>query len=126
MSLDDITSITDITAVIKALREKASALESDLSACRSEVSRLNRANTRLATENAKLEKQVRQLEAEIEKLGGRQVEKDSTNSSVPPTQQSISAQTALRTRSLRASTGTAMLITSWRVPCQRGCHQDTE
>ena len=101
MSLDKITSITDIADAIKALSEKTSALESELSACKSEVSRLNRVNSRLLSENTKLEKQVKQLEAEIEKLGGRRVEKDSTNSSVPPTQQSIPSQIALRTRSLR-------------------------
>lgn len=105
MSLDNITSITDITAAIKALGEKTSALESELFACKSEVSRLNRVNSRLVSDNTKLEKQIKQLEAEIERLGGRQVEKDSTNSSVPPTQQSISAQITLRTKSLRESTG---------------------
>lgn len=41
----------------------------------------------------------------MEKLGGKQVEKDSTNSSVPPTQQSIAKQAALRTRSLRKPSG---------------------
>ena len=105
MSLDYITSITDIADVIKALGEKTSALESELSACRSEVSRLNRLNSRLLSDNTKLEKLVKQLEAEIEKLGGKRVEKDSTNSSVPPAQQSIAAQAALRTRSLREPSG---------------------
>ena len=105
MSLDNITSITDITDAIKALSEKTSALESELSACQSEVSRLNRVNSRLLADNTKLEKLVRQLESEIEKLGGKQVEKDSTNSSIPPSQQSIAAQAALRTRSLREPSG---------------------
>ena len=101
MCLDNITSITDATDAIKALRAETARLKSELSECRSEVSRLNRINTRLVTENSQLKKANRILEAEIEKLGGRQVEKDSTNSSVPPTQQSIAAQVALRTRSLR-------------------------
>ena len=105
MSLDNITSITDITDAIKALSEKTSALESELSACQSEVSRLNRVNSRLLADNTKLEKLVRQLESEIEKLGGKRVEKDSTNSSIPPSQQSIAAQAALRTRSLREPSG---------------------
>ncbi len=105
MSLDTITSITDITDAIKALSEKTSALESELSACKSEVSRLNRVNSRLTADNTKLEKLVKQLEAEIEKLGGKRVEKDSTNSSIPPAQQSIAAQAALRTRSLREPSG---------------------
>lgn len=84
MSLDNITSITDITDAIKALSEKTSALESELSVCQSEVSRLNRVNSRLLADNTKLEKLVRQLESEIEKLGGKRVEKDSTNSSIRP------------------------------------------
>ena len=46
-----------------------------------------------------------QERTELEKLGGKQVEKDSTNSSVPPTQQSIAKQAALRTRSLRKPSG---------------------
>ncbi len=105
MSLDNVASITDIVDAVKALNEKTSALESELSACKSEVSRLNRVNSRLVSDNTKLEKLVKQLEAEIEKLGGRRVEKDSTNSSIPPSQQSIAAQTALRTQSLREPTG---------------------
>ena len=43
--------------------------------------------------------------AEVEKLGGSKVEMDSTNSSVPPTQQSIAGQAVLRTRSLRKPSG---------------------
>jgi hypothetical protein len=105
MSLDNITSITDIADAIRALNDKTSALESELSACKSEVSRLNRVNSRLAADNTKLESLVKQLEAEIEKLGGKRVEKDSTNSSIPPSQQSIAAQAALRTQSLREPTG---------------------
>ena len=105
MSLDNIASITDIADAIKALSEKTSAWESELSACQSEVSRLNRVNSRLLSDNTKLAKLVKQLEAEIEKLGGKRVEKDSTNSSIPPSQQSIAAQAALRTRSLREPSG---------------------
>ena len=67
--------------------------------------KLNRVNSRLLADNTKLEKLVRQLESEIEKLGGKRVEKDSTNSSIPPSQQSIAAQAALRTRSLREPSG---------------------
>jgi hypothetical protein len=52
-------------------------------------------------ENKSLKAEVARLMAEIEKFGGSKVEKDSTNSSVPPTQQSIASQAALRTRSLR-------------------------
>ena len=115
MSLEKTASITDIVDAFKALNDRASALESELSACKSEVARLNRVNSRLASENMKFEKLVKRLEAEIEKLGGRHVEKDSTNSSIPPSQQSIAAQAALRTQSLREPTGRkAMRGTSWQ------------
>ena len=105
MSLDNITSVTDIADAIRALSEKTSALESELSACKGVISRLNRNNTHLVVENKSLKAEVTRLKAEIEKLGGSKVEKDSTNSSVPPTQQSIAGQAALRTRSLREPSG---------------------
>ena len=90
---------------MKALNAKTAELQSELTECKGEVSRLNRTNTRLVCENTQLKKKVEKLEAELEKLGGKQVEKDSTNSSVPPTQQSIAKQDALRTRSLRKPSG---------------------
>ena len=105
MSLDNITSITDIADAIKALSEKASALESGLSACQGEESGLNRVKSRLLADNTKFEQQVRQLESGTEKLGGRRVEKDGTDAGMPPSRQSIAAQAALRTRSLREPSG---------------------
>ena len=112
MSLDNFTSITDVAEAIKALHERTAGLESELQSCKCDVSRLNRNNTRLLVqnqnfrkENKKLKKEIRQLQAQVAKLGGKQVEKDSTNSSIPPTQQSIARQTALRTQSLRHPTG---------------------
>ena len=83
MSIDNNTSITDLADAIKALSEKISALEYVLSAYKSEISRLNRANNRLVSDNTKLAKLAKQLEAEIEKLGGKRMEKDSTNSNNP-------------------------------------------
>lgn len=105
MGLDNITTITDVMDALKALNDKTAELQSELTECKGEVSRLNRTNTRLVCENTQLKKKVEKLEAELEKLGGKQVEKDSTNSSVPPTQQSIAKQAALRTRSLRKPSG---------------------
>ena len=55
MGLDNITSITDIADAIKALSEKASALESGLSACQGEESGLNRVKSRLLADNTKFE-----------------------------------------------------------------------
>ena len=69
--------------------------------CKSDVSRLNRNNAHLIVENKNLKAEVTRLKAEVEKLGGSKVEKDSTNSCVPPTQQSIAGQAVLLTHSLR-------------------------
>ena len=105
MSLDRNPTVTDAIEAIKALREELDNVKDELSSCKSEVSRLNRNNTHLVVENKSLKAEVTRLMAEIEKLGGSKVEKDSTNSSVPPTQQSIAGQAALRTRSLREPSG---------------------
>ena len=105
MSLDKYPSVTDAFEAIRALRKELASVKDELSSCKSDVSRLNRNNTHLVVENKSLKAEVARLKAEIEKLGGSKVEKDSTNSSVPPTQQSIAGQAALRTRSLRASSG---------------------
>ena len=105
MSLDKEPTVTDTLEAIKALREELVSVKDELSSCKGEVSRLNRNNTHLVVENKSLKAEVTRLKAEIEKLGGSKVEKDSTNSSVPPTQQSIAGQAALRTRSLREPSG---------------------
>ena len=105
MSLDKGPIVTDALEAIRALREELASVKDELSGCKSEVSRLNRNNTHLVVENKSLKAEVTRLKAEIEKLGGSKVEKDSTNSSVPPTQQSIAGQAALRTRSLREPSG---------------------
>ena len=97
--------ITDVIEAMRSMREELASVKGELSSCRSEVSRLNRNNTHLVVENKSLKAEVAKLKAEIDRLGGRGVEKDSTNSSVPPTRQSIAAQAALRTRSLREPTG---------------------
>ena len=105
MSFDKPPTVTDALEAIKALREELDCVKAELSSCRSEVSRLNRNNTHLVVENKSLKSEVKRLLAEVERLGGSKVEKDSTNSSVPPTQQSIAGQSALRTRSLRVPSG---------------------
>ena len=105
MSLDKQPTVTDALDAIKALRKEPYGVKDELSSCKSEVSRLNRNNTHLVVENKSLKAEVTRLLAETDRLGGRKVEKDSTNSSVPPTQQSIAGQAALRTRSLREPSG---------------------
>lgn len=111
MSYKDISEITDPLEAIKSLFEEMTSVKSELSSCKSDVARLNRNNTKLnltnrkvTQENKVLKKQVASLEEELAKLGGKHVEKDSTNSGTPPTQQSIKKQIILRTQSLRKPT----------------------
>jgi transposase len=112
MTYEDLSAVTDPMEAIKSLFAEMSSVKEDLSATRSEVARLNRVNSRLAVENGRLrnkvsllEKENGQLRAEIGRPGGRKVEKDSTNSGIPPTKQPIGKQTAQHTRSLREPSG---------------------
>ena len=114
MTWKDISSITDPMEAIKALYGEMRSVKSELSSCKSKVARLSRNNTKLnlsnrnvRKENKALKMENEKLKVEIAKLGGEPVVKDSTNSSVPPTQQSIKSQALLRTRSLRKSSGKA-------------------
>lgn len=114
MSLEDVNSITDPLEAIRALYGEMTSVKAELSSCKSEVSKLNRNNTRLnlsyknaKKENKALKKEVERLKAENAKLGGQPVEKDSSNSSVPPSKQSIKSQVILRTKSLRKPSGKA-------------------
>lgn len=112
MSWEDISSITDPMEAIKALYGEMCSVKSELLSCKGDVARLNRNNTRLnlsnrnvRKENTALKKENEKLKAEIAKLGREPVIKDSTNSSIPPTKQSIKSQTLLRTKSLRQPSG---------------------
>lgn len=112
MRYEDLVAISDPLEAMKAMLKEMTDLRDEISSCKSDIARLNRNNTKLNVENSKLrqqsmakDKRISDLLRQIEKLGGKVVEKDSTNSSIPPTQQSISKQTAMRTRSLRTSSG---------------------
>ena len=112
MTYKDLSSLTDPLEAIRSLFAEMTSVKEALSAARSEVSNLNRNNTRqlveikgLRTELESVKKENEQLKSEIERLGGTKVEKDSTNSSVPPTKQPFSKQIAQHMRSLRKSSG---------------------
>ena len=112
MSYEDISAITDPLEAIRALFGEMTSLKSDLSSCKSDVARMNRNNTKLTVENRKLlseqealKKENADLKQQIEKLGGKYVEKNSTNSSIPPTQQTFEQQVIQRTKSLREPSG---------------------
>ncbi len=112
MTYKDLDSITDPLEAIRSLFAEMSSVKEDLSATKSKVSNLNRNNSKLLVENKKLLAKVNsltteneKLKAEIEELGGPKVEKNSSNSSIPPTKQSIKQQILQHTTSLRKPSG---------------------
>lgn len=108
MKTQEVAMVSDAFEAIKGLREERDRLEARLSSCQSELSAEKRKNAHNQVEINKLKARVKSLEATVKELGGNpaeKVEKDSTNSSVPPTQQSIAAKAAQRTRSLRVPSG---------------------
>lgn len=112
MSYNDITSITDPLEAIKALLAELATVKEELSASRSDVASLKRNSTRqnvtikrITQERDQFKKEVESLRSELEKLGGKHVEKDSSNSSIPPTKQPIGKQVVQRPKSLRQPTG---------------------
>ncbi len=112
MSYNDITSITDPLEAIKALFAELTTVKEELSASRSDVASLKRNSTRqnvtikrITQERDQFKKEVESLRSELEKFGGKHVEKDSSNSSIPPTKQPIEKQVVQRTKSLRQPSG---------------------
>jgi len=105
MSYEDVSAINDPLEAIRALFNEMKDVKSELSSTKSEVSRINRNNTKLVVENKKLKIENEQLKQQIEKLGGAYVEKNSTNSSIPPTKQRIKDEITQRTQSLRTPSG---------------------
>ena len=112
MSYNDISAMTDPVEAIKALFDELTAVKGELSSGKSEIARLNRNTThlnvtvkRVTQERDAFKKKVETLEAELQKLGGKNVENDSSNSDTPPTKQSIKKQIIQRTKSLRQPSG---------------------
>ena len=112
MSYEDISAISDPLEAMRALLKEMNDVKSDLSETKSTVARLNRNNTRLLADNKKLsaenealKKENSELKTQIEKLGGNYVEKNSRNSSIPTTKQSIKDAIVQRTKSLREPSG---------------------
>lgn len=112
MSYNDISAITDPLEAIKALFAELTTVKEELSASKSDVASLKRNSTRqnvtikrITQERDQFKKEAEALRSELEKLGGKYVEKDSSNSDTPPTKQSIKKQIVQRTRSLRQPSG---------------------
>lgn len=91
--------VTDIFEALAAINSKVSSLEKTVSEQNVEISRLNRIMNRK-------DKRIHALEKENKKLrerfsGYEKPDKDSRNSSIPPSQESIKAKSVRRTKSLR-------------------------
>jgi regulator of replication initiation timing/transposase len=106
MTYKDLGALTDPLEAVKSLFAEMTAIKEELSATKSDVARLNRNNTKLVVENRNLKAELAQTKAELAKLkSNAPVEKDSTNSSIPPTKQSIAKQIIQHTTSLRKPSG---------------------
>ena len=103
-------TVSDIDEVVKAvlfrnmeMGERISLLENEKASLEAENSSLVAAKTSLESEKASLEKENKELRARLSRL--ESPEKDSHNSSIPPSKESLKAQEIRRTRSLRKPTG---------------------
>jgi transposase len=126
--------VTDIEKVMRELKSEMSSLRRTVSEQGTEISRLNRLAAALRVEihdlklrNVELEKEnaaLKQENAELkQKLGDMdKPEKDSHNSSVPPSQEPIASKELRRTKSLRKRSGKK----SGGQPGHKGCTLDWE
>lgn len=106
MTYKDLGALTDPMEAVKSLFAEMTAIKEELSATKSDVARLNRNNTKLVVENRNLKAELAQTKEELANLKAKApVEKDSTNSSIPPTKQSIAKQIIQHTTSLRKPSG---------------------
>lgn len=107
MTYKDLGAISDPLEAIRSLFAEMTGMKEELSATKSDVARLNRNNTKLVVENRSLKSKLAQVEGELADLKAAEalVEKDSTNSSIPPTKQPIAKQIVQHTTSLRKPSG---------------------
>lgn len=106
MTYKDLGALTDPLEAVKSLFAEMTSIKEELSATKSDVARLNRNNTKLVVENRNFKTELAQTKEELARLkSNAPVEKDSTNSSIPPTKQSIAKQIIQHTTSLRKPSG---------------------
>lgn len=102
-------AVNDIEEVVKVVLFRSLALSNRVSELEEEKASLEKEKGRLETDNAVLESEKALLEARINKLekslSPKTPEKDSHNSSVPPSKENLHSQAVRRTRSLREPSG---------------------
>lgn len=102
--------VKDIESVLKCLTSKLGELEKTVSEQGTEIDRLNRLDTCHKKDMHEAKQTIRKLEAENNELKEKlskyeKPEKDSHNSSVPPSKESIKSREIRRTQSLRQKSG---------------------
>lgn len=105
-----IAQVTDIKTILERLTDKVSSLQRTVSEQGTEISRLNRLDSMHQKELHEAKVKIATLEAENADLKKRlskyeTPELDSTNSSVPPSKESIKAKAVRRTKSMRQKSG---------------------
>ena len=89
--------VKDIESVLSVIRKKMSELENTVSEQGSEIDRLNRLDASHKKEMHEAKQTIKRLETENKKLKEKlskyeKPQKDSHNSSIPPSQESISSK----------------------------------
>ena len=102
--------VTDIKEILKSLNAKVSSLQQTVSEQGTEISRLNRLDSLHQKEMHEARLEIAARDKEISDLKERlskyeKPELNSTNSSTPPTGESIKAKAIRRTKSLRKKSG---------------------
>lgn len=102
--------VTDIQKILKSLNEKVASLQKTISEQGTEISRLNRLDSLHQKEKHELLQTIAAKDKVIADLRERlskyeKPELNSTNSSTPPTGESIKAKAIRRTKSLRTKSG---------------------
>lgn len=102
--------VTDINEIVKSLNEKVASLQKNVSEQGTEISRLHRLDSLHQKEMHEAKFTITAQAKEISDLKERlskyeKSELNSTNSSTPPTGESIKAKAIRRTKSLRKQSG---------------------
>lgn len=97
-----IQDVTDIQDILKGLSDDIAGLKQTISDQGAEISNLRRLCSQKDARIAKLENENASLKAKLSKYEKKDTpDKDSHNSSIPPSQESISAKNIRHTTSLR-------------------------
>ena len=89
-------TVTDISAMLKSLTSQVQSMQETIDAQHTEIACLNRNINRLANENRILRKRLSKYESP---------DKNSNNSSTPPSKESMKDEVVRRTKSLRTPSG---------------------